>query len=247
VRLTTAPVRAVTVIVAVGVVVAVSPVPEPIPARTVTVAVSAVVSVVEASPFASVITRVAPSVPLVVANETGTPGIGAPPARIAVATSWTVPPEGGTVLGIASTVTAATAAVPTTIVTELLLVAVSPSAGGVAPIVPDTARTTAVPDVVPVNVVVATPFRVCASGGVTVPRFVVNLTVVPFWTGVPDGSATNAEISVVPPIGSVLVGAVTEIVDALGANNGTLSHAVAVATRAPAMSATIFRLKPEAT
>jgi hypothetical protein len=179
-RLTLAPVRAVTVTVAVGAVVAVSPVPDPIPARTVTVAVSAVVSVVVASPFASVITRVDPSVPLVVANDTGTPGIGAPPARIAVATSSTVPPDGGTVLGIASTVTAAIAAVPTVIVTELVLAGASSPDGGVAPIVPDTAVMVAVPDVVAVNVVVAMPFRVCASGGVSVPRLVVNRTVVPF-------------------------------------------------------------------
>jgi hypothetical protein len=103
----------------------------------------------------------------------------------------------------------------------------------------------AVPDVVPVNVVVATPFRVCASTGFTVPRLVRNRTVVPFCTGVDELSITNAVISVLPPTGSTLVGAVTVIDEPVGASSGTLSHAVAI--NGATMSSAIFRLKPEAT
>ena len=40
------------------------------------------------------------------------------------------------------------------------------------------------------------PFLVCASTGSTRPRVVVNRTTVPFCTGVPPDSATNALTSV---------------------------------------------------
>ena len=85
---------------------------------------------------------------------------------------------------------------------------------------PEVAVMRAVPDEFPaLNVVVATPLRVCASTGFTVPRLAVKRTVVPLCTGVPACSRTNAETSVDPPSGNEVAGADTVIVDSEGASN----------------------------
>jgi hypothetical protein len=97
------------------------------------------------------------------------------------------------------------------------------------PMPPEFARISATPDKSPaLNVTVATPFLVCAEVWLSVPIVVENVTVVPFCTGVPLDSATNAEISVLPPSGSVNVPADTDIVELVGASSGTLSQAPAV-------------------
>jgi hypothetical protein len=64
-----------------------------------------------------------------------------------------------------------------------------------------------------------------ASVGETVPRFVVNVTVVPFWTGVPLGSSTVARISVVPLAWTFVLADDNSIVDSGGASSGNLSQA----------------------
>ena len=92
---------------------------------------------------------------------------------------------------------------------------------------PEIALISAVPDCpFPTNWTVATPLMVRASDGESAPRFVVKLTVVPFCTGVPDASSTVARISAVTLACTVEVLLVTVIVDAAGANSGTLSHEI---------------------
>ena len=106
--------------------------------------------------------------------------------------------------GFARTVTVSTAALPTEIITTLLFVVVVVVVGGVVPLLgvvvelppapPDVALTSATPESFPAkNIVVATPFRVCASTGSRRPSVVVNRTTVPFCTGVPLCSITVAE------------------------------------------------------
>ena len=53
-----------------------------------------------------------------------------------------------------------------------------------------------------------------------------NRTAVPFCTGVPPDSATNALTSVEPPAGSTRAPDVTVTVEAVGATSGILSHAI---------------------
>jgi hypothetical protein len=100
----------------------------------------------------------------------------------------------------------------------------------VPPAPPDAARTSAMPDSSPAkNVAVATPFFVCASTGSTLPRDVLNRTVVPFCTGVPDDSMTCASIVVLPPVGNMRVPAVNVIVELVGAVSGARSQELAIA------------------
>jgi hypothetical protein len=87
---------------------------------------------------------------------------------------------------------------------------------------------------------VATPFTVRASLGLTDPSVVVNETVVPFWTGVPDDSRTIARISAVPFAWTVLLLVDRAIVDSWGASNGTLSHAD---TANPTLATTAHTMK----
>ena len=75
-----------------------------------------------------------------------------------------------------------------------------------------------------------------ASTGDSVPRFVVKVTVVPFWTGVPLGSSTVARISVVPFAWTMVLAVDNVIVDSCGASSGSLSHA-AVRTAVQAANA----------
>ena len=69
------------------------------------------------------------------------------------------------------------------------------------------------------------PLCVRASPGARAPRFVVNVTAVPLWTGVPLGSSTVARISVVPLAWTIASAVDRVIVDSGGASSGTLSQA----------------------
>jgi hypothetical protein len=201
------------------------------PAAAVTVAVRFVVNCTRASPVLSVFATLAESVPAVVLNVTGIPTRRLPFVSSTVAINATVPPLGGTVDGDAVSARLFAAAAPIVMSSWLL----DPVVGVVPPVVvllppaaPDVARIVAVPDTSPaLKVAVTTPFLVCASTGVTLPSVVVKCTVVPFCTGVPADSSTVAVISVVPPVGSDRVGALSETVEFVGANNGTLSQPVA--------------------
>jgi hypothetical protein len=135
-----------------------------------------------------------------------------------------VPPDEETVAGDAVTATLEAAAAPIVICTTLVVVVVAvvpvPVVVEVPLAAPDVARTSATPDVFRTrNVVTASPLRVCASTGLTVPSDVEKRTVVPFCTGVPLCSATNAVTSVLPPRGSCLVAAETLIVELVGASS----------------------------
>src|SRR5688572_10752353 len=97
------------------------------------------------------------------------------------------PPLAATLVGLALRVTAFAAAAPT----------VSVNASEAAP--PEIALMAADPDwPLATNRTIATPLSVRASAGERLPRSVVKVTVVPFWTGVPLDSRTVARISVVP-------------------------------------------------
>jgi type II secretory pathway pseudopilin PulG len=82
------------------------------------------------------------------------------------------------------------------------------------------------------NVTTTLPPRVSASGGITLPSVVMNVTSVPSCGGVPPASSTCAISSVVPFSGSVVAAAVKVIVEPDGASSGTLSQA---AVRTPAV------------
>src|SRR5262245_11870199 len=82
------------------------------------------------------------------------------------------------------------------------------------------------------NVTMTLPPRVSASGGLTVPSVVMNVTSVPSCGGVPPASSTCAMSSVVPLSGSVDAADVSVMVDPDGARSGTLSQA---AVRRPAV------------
>ncbi len=71
------------------------------------------------------------------------------------------------------------------------------------------------------------PFDVRASRGSTVPSDDVNVTTVPFCTGVPAASITTAVISVLPLVGSTLTLDTRRIVVLVGASSGTLSQPAA--------------------
>ena len=96
------------------------------------------------------------------------------------------------------------------------------------------------------NVVSARPLRVCASIGSTRPSVALNRTVVPFCTGVPACSMTNAVTSVFPPLGSTLAAAATVIVDFVGASNCALSQAT-VKTAAITSGAPTRQPRPDTT
>jgi len=135
------------------------------------------------------------------------------------------PPLAATLVGLALRLTAFAAAAPT----------VSVNASEAAP--PEIALIDAVPDwPLPTNRAVATPLSVRASTGASAPRFVVNVTVVPFWTGVPLDSSTVARTSVVPFAWTMVLAVDRVIVDSRGASSGSLSH-VAVRTAVQAASA----------
>ncbi len=172
---------------------------------------------VEAAPFASVLTIDDDKVPAVVVNETGADGSVLPLMSKTVAETVVEPPFAGTNAGLAFTLTRPTAAVPTAIL-------IAPSAPVVAP--PDVAVMTADPFAVPEKYLTTTrpPTSVCAWAGCIVPSVVVNVTNVPLWGGVPAASSTVAIMSVVAPTGSALVEAVRTIVDPAGAIKGTFSH-----------------------
>jgi hypothetical protein len=88
-----------------GVVGVVGVVEVPTPTFAVTVAVCAVVNVDEATPPLSVFATAALSVPAVVVNVTGMPGIKAPFRSKTVAEIVVEPPRAGTVAGVALTTT----------------------------------------------------------------------------------------------------------------------------------------------
>src|SRR5688572_3660272 len=160
-----------------------------VPAATLISVSPFVVNVTRASPWASVAAVVALSVPREAEKLTGMFASSRPPVPTTVAITLTVAPAlFETVDGFARTVTVSTAALPTEISTTLLLVAVVvgvvvplPGVLGVLGVVvvlppapPDVARTSATPESLPAkNVVVATPFRVCASTGSRRPSVVV--------------------------------------------------------------------------
>ncbi|HVC18909.1 MAG TPA: hypothetical protein VNE16_02450 [Vicinamibacterales bacterium] len=107
-------------------------------------------------------------------------------------------------------------------------VVVDPVVVGVEVALPDIATMLAVPDWVPArNVTVALPFFVCAvAPGANEPSVVVNVTVVPSCTACPADEITTAVTCVEPLIGSTETGALTLIVELVGASSGTFRHPV---------------------
>ena len=160
-----------TTVVEPNVAAAVEPDPLTKPADAVTFAVRDVVNVACALPLASVATTVGDTLPASVENETGTPPSALPPGSATVAITVAFPPVDGSVPGLATNVTLATAAVPIAIFTVSLPdVAAAPAAPaapadvGVAP--PDVAMMVAVPYVVPaLNFTVTRPPNVSACAG----------------------------------------------------------------------------------
>jgi type II secretory pathway pseudopilin PulG len=144
------------------------------------------------------------------------------------------PPLAATLVGLALTLTAFAAAAPT----------VSVNASEAAP--PEIALIDAVPDwPLATNRAIATPLSVRASTGESVPRLVVKVTVVPFWTGVPLDSSTVARTSVVPFAWTMVLAVDSVIVDSRGASSGSLSHAaVRTAVQATTAHAQIFPDRP---
>jgi hypothetical protein len=129
----------------------------PTPTFAVTVAVCAVVSVVDATPVASVLTTPALSVPAVVVNVTGMVDMRLPLTSNTVAEIVDEPPSEGTVAGVALTITFCTPAEPTRIFSAPFVPVVAP---------PEIAVIVAVPDDPLVNIAVARPLEsVVASFG----------------------------------------------------------------------------------
>ena len=130
---------------------------DPTPTLAVTVAVCAVVSAVDATPLTSVLTTPAVSEPAVVVNVTGIDVIRLPLTSNTVAEIVDVPPNAGTIAGVALTTTFWTAAAPTRILSAPLAPVDAP---------PDVAMIDAVPELELVNVAVARPLEsVVASDG----------------------------------------------------------------------------------
>ncbi len=170
-----------------------------VPAVIVTVAVWFVLSIDVASPSTFVVAMTGESVPWSVLNATGTPASPLLLTSSTVATIVAVPPSCDTLEGLAVATTVVAAAAPIMIDTPVPAVPVVPPAGGVPPDVPDVeaepenALTTAVPETDPaLKITVTLPSVVVASAGVTLPREVVKVTTVPFWTGHPPLSSTLA-------------------------------------------------------
>jgi hypothetical protein len=205
------------------------PVVAPAPVLAVTVASLLVVSVVAAVPLESVDATALLNVPAVVENVTGTSRNALPDVSDTVADIVLVPPVNGTVVGLAVTEIRPAAAAPTVILSAGFAVS-----AGLAP--PETARISATPEVPAAsNVAVATPLTVRASTGLRRPKLVENVTVVPFWTGVPELSSKVAVTCAVPFDWTMVLLVPRVMVVPLGASNGTLSHPTAVqtATTAP--------------
>lgn len=100
-----------------------------------------------------------------------------------------------------------------------------------ARVAPENAPILAVPDcVLAMKRTVALPPWVRASVGSMLPNEEVNVTTVPFCTGVPADSVTDAVTSAVPLTGTTVVLTVSVMVDSVGASSGTLSQADKVAT-----------------
>ena len=122
----------------------------PTPTLAVTVDVCAVVSVVAATPDASVLTTPALRFPAVAVNVTGMPFIRFPLTSNTVAEIVVEPPSAGTVAGEALATTFCTAAEPTSIFSAPFVPVVAP---------PEIAVIVAVPEDVLVNVAIARPLE----------------------------------------------------------------------------------------
>jgi hypothetical protein len=118
----------------------------------------------------------------------------------------------------------------------MLFAAAAPIVISVAAVVfapPENALIELLPDTPPaLNVAVATPFTVLASTGSTEPSVGANVTIVPFWTGVPLDSITTARRIAWPLSGNTLRSVVKEIVDPVGEVSGTFEQAAAAAQTA---------------
>ena len=184
------------------------------PTVAVTVALVAVRSVVDAAPFASVVTTVASSVPAVVENETGAAVSGLPLMSNTLTEIADEPPSAGMSVGFALIATRPTAAVPTATFTALAPDALAP---------PEFAVIVASPLAVPaLNVVTARPLMsVSTLAGWIVPSVVVNVTRVPECGGVPLASSSCALSCTVPFTGTAVDDAVSVITEPDGASSGT--------------------------
>lgn len=133
------------------------------------------------------------------------------------AVSVLTPPVGGTIVGLAASRTAPTAALPMAILIALLPLALAP---------PEIAVIVAMPFAPPaLKVAVAMPFvSVCTFDGWIVPSVVVNVICVPLCGGWPDASITCAVICAVPLTGSAVTPDVSVMVDPDGASSGTFWH-----------------------
>ncbi len=144
------------------------------PAETVMLVVLFVVSCTRASPLASVTAVFALSVPKSLEKLRGVLLIGLLLASKRPATTVTVPPVMGTLVGSVRTVTRSAAAVPTFTLTPPALLLPDPVLAD-----PENALMTAVPDGPAMNVEVAFPFTVGASIGSIRPVVVWKVTIVP--------------------------------------------------------------------
>ncbi len=114
-----------------------------------------------------------------------------------------------------------------------------------AALAPEKALISAVPDWVPaISRTVALPPVVRPSAGSILPSDVVNVTTVPFCTGVPPLSSTLAVTSADPPSGSNCVLVNSVMVVPVGARSGTLSHAPISASGASRMTTAMHRAGP---
>ena len=157
------------------------------------------------------------NVPLSVVKATATPTSTLPFVSRTVALIVDEPPLIERFVGLAAIETLPTAAAPTLIFTRSTSLTVAP---------PETAPIDASPDWPPAwKRTVAVPAFVLASRGSIDPRVVVNVTSVPFCTGVPACSITVAMMSAVPFACTMTLLANSVMVDWLGASSGTLSHA----------------------
>ena len=124
-----------------------------------------------------------------------------------------VPPSAGSSVGLADTRTLPTAAVPIATFAAVVPLADAP---------PELAVFVAVPFVVPaLNVTMARPPLVWASGGCIEPMLVVKTISVPSCGGVPAASSTCATIWVVPFKGNAVAVTVRVMVEPDGASSGT--------------------------
>jgi hypothetical protein len=214
------------------------PLDEPAPTVAVTVAGWNVVKTVSATPFASVVTVGADSVPAVVANVTGAALSAFPLMSTTFAAMVLAPPVAGSDVGLADTFTRPTAAAPTAILSVRSPPDAVPPVVPVVPVPPVPLEVVAPPEAAPIVAIpLAVPARnetvtrpltsVLASTGSMVPNVVVKVTLVPLCGGVPDDSRTCAIIVATPLIGRAVAAEVKVIVEPVGANSGTFSHPTA--------------------